>query len=164
MTDYTDLGARFSEQLPAETLAKFIASLGIPCDLVEVPATFDIGCYGIRVSRELVPKLQGLLKLARLTKCAGDISATVVAVGLARANIPCYVGGGAMYGPFRLGSGVVPLIETKEMGSVIFVPESQLEAAQRLLSDPPLSAEELTNLALRTAPIRMIRCNCHGIL
>lgn len=152
MTDYTDLVARFSDQLPAETLAKFIASLGIPCDLVDVSGTFDIGYYGIRVARELVPNLRGLLKLARLTTCAGDIPATVIAVGLARAKIPCYIGGGAVYGPFRLGSAAVPLIETKEMGSVIFVPESMLEAAQQLLSDPPLSDEELTKLALRTTP------------
>jgi hypothetical protein len=153
VTDYTDLVARFSERRPAETLAKFIASLGISCDLVEVPdAFFDIGRYGIHVSRELVPELQRLLKLARLRNCAGDIPANVLAVRLAREEIPCYIGGGAMYGPLRLGSGIVPLIETTEQGSVIFVPESMLETARQLLSEPPLSEEELTRLALGTAP------------
>jgi hypothetical protein len=112
----------------------------------------DVERYGIRVSRELVPKLQSSLNLARLTNCAGDIPANVVAVGLARAKIPCYIGGGAMYGPFSLGSAVFPLSETKEQGSVIFVPEALLESAQELLSNPPLSEDELTKLALRTAP------------
>jgi hypothetical protein len=50
-----------------------------------------------------------------------------------------------------LVSNPASLSETKELGSVIFVPESLLEAAQDLLSNPALSEDELMKLALRTA-------------
>jgi hypothetical protein len=35
MADYTDIIARFADQLAAETLAKFIADAGVSCDVVD---------------------------------------------------------------------------------------------------------------------------------
>ena len=35
-SDYTDICARFIDPLPAETLANFIASQGVPSDVVDV--------------------------------------------------------------------------------------------------------------------------------
>jgi hypothetical protein len=51
-SDYTDIVARFSDQLAAETLANFLASIGIPCELVENSDALFFGRRdGVRVAK-----------------------------------------------------------------------------------------------------------------
>lgn len=158
-TDYTDIVARFSDQLAAETLAKFIASAGIPCDLVDIwdpLAPVDVERYGVRVSRSRIGELKHILELTPVANRLEPISAQLIAGRLARENIPCYVGGWHAFGLWGGSSDrlddVVTLKETKELGAMIAVPGSLFRAAMRVLNQPPISEAELTELALHTAP------------
>lgn len=149
--DYTDIVARFSDQVAAETLARFIATLGISCDLVEVSdfvSMFDAR-YGIRVARDLIDDLKKALNLTPIASYAEPVSAQIVAGRLARENIPCYVGG-APVGPmaWKLGCSGVPIDDTGKLGpGTLAVPASFVDKAQRVLQEK-ISEDELTKLAL----------------
>ena len=149
--DYTDIFARFSDQLAAETLAQFIASLGISCDVVDVPdpiPMFDAR-YGIRVARSLIDELKAALNLMPVVSYTDPVSAQVVAGRLAREDIPCYVGA-PVVGPtmWKLGYSGVPVDDTGKLGpGTLAVPASFVGAAQRVLRET-ISETELTKLAL----------------
>ena len=90
-TDYTDIIARFTDQLAAETLANFITSAGIQCDIVD---SWDaVGCetYGVRVLRNQIPDLRRVLELTPVAKRLTPTAAQVMAGQLARENVGCYV-------------------------------------------------------------------------
>lgn len=156
-TDYTDIIARFTDQLAAETLAKFIADAGISCDVVDrgdvvspMPEP-----YGVRVPRDRIEELKEILKLTPVEEGLSPVAAELMAGRLAREGIPCYVGGwrglGLVAGYIPLGFAR-PLKETTEQGCMVAVPESRFKSAMRVLSEPPISDAELTELALRTPP------------
>ena len=157
-TDYTDIVARFTDQLAAETLAKFIADAGISCDVVDrgdIVAPMPES-YGVRVPRDRIDELRDILKLTPVAKRLTPVAAELMAGRLAREGIPCYVGGwhsfGVMWGGDRQRDARTTLKETKEQGYMVAVPESRFKAAMRVLNEPPISDAELTELALRTPP------------
>lgn len=161
MTDYTDIIARFTDQLAAETLAKFIADAGISCDVVDRGDVLSPmpDCYGVRVPRDRIDELKEILKLAPVAKGLTHAAAELMAGRLARENIPCYVGGWHNFGAgvWAPGSNLqldanTTLKETKEQGYMVAVPGSHFKAATRVLNQPPISDAELTELALRTPP------------
>lgn len=127
------------------------ASLGISCDLVDVPdpVTMLDARYGIRVARSLIDQLKEALKLTPLASYTEPVSAQVGAGRLARENIPCYVGV-PVVGPtmWKLGYSVVPIDDTGNLGrGTLAVPASFIGAAQRVLRDT-ISEAELAKLAL----------------
>jgi len=151
-TEYSDIVARFSDQLAAETLAKFIAAAGIACD-VETSDSTGLARYRVRVLRRLVPEMQRILNLTVVAKYADPASAEVVVGRLVRENIPCYLGGGSRDLLNRLGFVGIAWNDNGEIGvSTVAVPASLVEEAQRVLSTPPLIDADLTKLALRTPP------------
>jgi hypothetical protein len=155
-TDYTDIVARFSDQLAAETLAKFIAAAGIPCGLVDVWDAVGLERYGVRVPRSRIGELKQVLKLTPVGKRLSDAAAQVMAGRLAREDIPCYVGGwhtfGGVWGTGSIGlDSLTTLKETKEPGEMVAVPASAFGKALHVLNQQPISEAELTELALRTA-------------
>ena len=156
---YTDVVARFTDQLAAETLAEFIASTGIACDVVQLTGTTDFETYGVRVSRDRIEELKDVLKLTPVANRLTPVSAQVIAGQLAREGVPCYVGGwhnfggGAFAATFDLQlDAKTTLRETNEPGYMIAVPASKFRNAMRLLNQSPISEAELTDLALRTPP------------
>jgi hypothetical protein len=154
-TDYTDIVARFSEQLAAETLAKHLASVGITCDVVGVSDNpMGLECYGVRVARNLIAEMKDVLKLTRVGIYSEAISPQIVAGRLARENIPCFVGlrPALGVGPYGIGYSAVPIDDTGELAGGIAVPAKFAEAARRILDKPPLREIALTDLALRTPP------------
>jgi hypothetical protein len=147
MIDYTDIISRFSEPLAAETLAKFIAAAGIPCDVVENWSVFALERYCVRVQRSRLAELKETLKLAPVASGLSGAAAQIVAGQLAQVNIPCYIGGWHGFGRW----GDEPLKETTETGALIAVPESLSKEAMQVLNER-LTEAELSELALRTAP------------
>src|SRR5215472_17657050 len=159
MSNYTDIVARFTDQLAAETLAKFIASVGIACDVVELRGPVDLELYGVRVSRDRIDELKDALKLTPVANRLTATSAQVIAGRLAREDVACYIGGWHSFGGI-LGLATfdlqldakTTLRETKEPGRMIAVPASQFKEAMRVLNQSPISEGELTDLALRSNP------------
>ncbi|HWZ63570.1 MAG TPA: hypothetical protein VNX02_11145 [Steroidobacteraceae bacterium] len=150
-TDYTDLIAAFTDPVAAETLAKFIASIGISCDVEEVSdylaqaQPFQTR-YGIRVPRAQRDNLKGALNLSLVAKYTDPISAEVAAGRLAREDIPCVVGWPRTF--MYVWLQAVPTDESGSIGSrTLLVPRSFVGAAQRVLQQD-MSGEALTNLAL----------------
>jgi hypothetical protein len=156
-SDYTDIVARFSDQLAAETLAKAISSAGIPCDVVDLWDAVGLERYGVRVQRSKIVDLRRSLKLTPVANRLAPNAAQVIAGRLARENIPCYVGGwhtfGGVWGSGSIGlDSITTLKETSEPGEMIAVPASLFGKAMRILNQPPIPEAELADLALRTAP------------
>jgi hypothetical protein len=158
-TDYTDIVARFTDQLAAETLAKFIASAGIPCDVVDTWDPVHLERYGVRVPRSQIVDLRRILKLTPVVNRLAPAAAQVLAARLAREDVPCYVGGWHSFGGGAFGptsdlqlDAKTTLKETREPGYMIAVPASLFGKAMRVLNQQPISEAELTELALRTAP------------
>jgi hypothetical protein len=150
-TDYTDEIARFSDQLCADTLAKFISSEGIPCD-VEILNCPGLANYRVIVRRALLGKLNQALKLTQVAKYTDPTSAEVVAGRLVREKIPCLIFGGTGSLLGRLGFAVIPWNDTGElMVYPIAVPHAFLTRAQRVLNASDISEAELTKLALSTS-------------
>jgi hypothetical protein len=159
MTIYTDIVARFTDVVAAETLAKYIASVGIECDVVQLRGPTDFGTYGVRVARDRIDELKYALKLTPVANRLTPTSAQVIAGRLAREDIPCYIGGwhhfggGTFTASFDLElDAKTTLRETKEPGYMIAVPASQFGEAMRVLNQSPISETELADLALGTAP------------
>jgi len=148
------------DQLAAETIAKFIASAGIACDVVQLRGgPMDLAPYGVRVSRDGIDELKDLLKLTPVANRLKPTAAQVIAGQLAREGIPCYIGGWHKFGGGAWGPGSdlqldakTTLKETKEQGYMIAVPASHFREAMRVLNQPPISEAELTDLALGTQP------------
>jgi len=153
-TDYTDIVARFSDQVAAEVLANFIATAGVPCDVVNIWDPVRLECYGVRVQRSRIGDLRQALDTKPVASRLNSAAAQVIAGRLARENVPCYVGGGHIPGP--LGDSDKPIRETTESGLVgaqfmVAVPAQFVRAALRILN-VTLSEAELTNLALADDP------------
>jgi len=144
----TDVVARFMDQFEAETLANFIASQGIPCDLVEIWNVVRPYRYGVRVERSRIDELRRTLKLKPVANCLTATGAQILAGRLTREGVPCYVGGEHTY----FFESAVPIRETKEPGHMVAVPEVFFADALHILNKQPLSDEELTALAVGTAP------------
>jgi len=153
--DYTDIVARFSDELAAEMLASFISSAGVPCDVVELWDYVRREAFCIRVQRSRISELRQALDLKPVATRLNSTAAHLMAGRLAREGVPCYVGGGHV--PGALGDSDVPLGETSESGFfgsqyTVSVPERFLKAALRTLNAPLISDVDLEKLALRTAP------------
>jgi hypothetical protein len=156
-TDYTDIVARFSDQLAAETLADAISTAGIACEVVDLWDAGQLERYGVRVQRSKIVDLRRVLELTPVVNRLTSGAAQVMAGRLARENIPCYIGGwhtfGGVWGTGSIGlDSVTTLKETNEPGEMIAVPGSLFGRAMRILNQPPISETELAELALRTAP------------
>jgi hypothetical protein len=158
-TDYTDIVARFTDQLAAETLAKYIASAGFPCDVVDI-GPISRQPYGVRVSRNQIADIRRVLKLTPVVNGLTPVAAQMTAGQLAREEIPCYIGGEHSFGASTLLPGtshltldsITTLKETKEPGDMIAVPASLFQEAMRVVNQAPISEAELTELALGIAP------------
>jgi hypothetical protein len=149
VTDYTDIVARFNDTVAAETLANFIASAGIPCDVVDVWSPVHVECYAVRVQRSRISDLRQLLDLKPVANRLNSAAAHVIAGRLARENVPCYIGGGHIFGELIPGGDTdVPIRDTTELGFMVAVPARFVRVALRILNVAPLSEEELTKLAL----------------
>jgi len=153
-SDYTDIFARFSDQVAAETLARFIAEAGISCDLVEVSDSPLFGRrFGIRVARGAIADLKEILKLRPVANYKDAVSAEVAAGRLAREGVPCYIGGPPVLSMpiFGLGYSGVPIDDTGKLRvGTLAVPASFVHAALRILNEE-ISEDELTKLALGDA-------------
>jgi hypothetical protein len=143
-TDYTDEVARFSDELCADTLAKFISSQGFPCDVESVNGP-GLDNYRVTVSRALWGELTQALKFTQAAKYADPTSAQVVAGRLVREEIPCVIFGRGRYVLGGFGVTGMP------MDYPIAVPHAFLARAQRVLNAPDISEAELTKLALSTS-------------
>lgn len=160
-TDHTDIVARFTDQLAAETLAKFIASAGFSCDVVDI-GPISRQPYGVRVSRNQIADIRRVLKLTPVVNGLTPVAAQITAGQLAREEMPCYTGrkhsfGASMFLPTGGTShltldSITTLKETKEPGDIIAVPASLFQEAMRVLNQAPISEAELTELALGTLP------------
>jgi hypothetical protein len=153
--DYTDIVARFIDEVAAETLANFIASVGVPCDVVDIWNPVRAECFAIRVERSRIADLRQALDLKPVATRLNPPAAQILAGRLARENVPCYVGGLHSPGPF--GDFDVPIRETTESGFVgnqctVAVPAKFVRAALRILNLAPISEAELAKLALVDAP------------
>jgi len=62
-TDYTDIVARFTDEVAAETLANFIAAVGVPCDIVDIWDAVRAERFAIRVERSRITDLRQVLDL-----------------------------------------------------------------------------------------------------
>jgi hypothetical protein len=149
---YTDVFARFTDLVAAETLAEFIAAWGIPCHLEELSGSncFPFArCYGVRVARGLIEELKQRLQLTPVGAYRDSLSANVVAGRLARERIPSYVGDQSVtgVGPYGIGISGVPIDDDGRLGGSLAVPAAYVDAAKRVLSDV-ISDDELTKLAL----------------
>ena len=150
-TDYTDIVARFTDEATAETLASFISSLGIPCDVVDIWNAVRAEGFAIRVERTRIQELRQALDLKPIATRLNPPAAYVLAGRLAGENIPCYVGGLHIPGPF--GDFDVPIKETTESGlgtnqCMVAVPAKFTRAALRIMNAPAITDEERTKLAL----------------
>jgi len=139
-TDYTDIIARFTDQLAAETLAKFIASAGFSCDVVDIWGPFSLQPYGVRVSRSQVADIRRVLELTPVVSRLTPVAAQLKAAQLAREEVPCYVGGEHSFWPasYSLDS-ITTLKVTKEAGDMIAVPACLFKKAMRVLNQAPIS-------------------------
>ena len=143
-TDYTDDVAWFSEKLCADTLAKFISSEGIPCDVESLDGP-GLANYRVTVRRALWGELTQALKLTQVAKYADPASAEIVAGRLVREEIPCVIFGRSRNVLARFG------VAGMSMAYPIAVPHAFLTRAQRVLNAPNISEAELTKLALSTS-------------
>ena len=160
MSNYSDIVARFTDQLAAETFANCISSVGVDCDVVDLIGPTYAGEYGVRVSRDRIAELRDLLKLTQIASGLEYYAAQLLAGRLARENIPCYIGGGHAFGEGFFGvpgsslqlDAQITLKQTTVSGYMVAVPESQHSAAMSVLNSPPISDGELAELALSTPP------------
>jgi len=149
--DYTDIVARFTDEAAAEALANFIASVGVPCDVVDIWDAVRSERFAIRVERSRITDLRQVLDLKPVATHLNSAAAQIIAGRLARDNVPCYVGGLHSPGPF--GDFDVPIKETTTSGLVgdqcmVAVPVKFARTALHLLNAAPPSEAELTKLAL----------------
>jgi hypothetical protein len=150
-TDYTDIVARFTDEIAAESLANFIASAGIPCDVVDIWDEARLERFAIRVQRSRIGDLRQALDLKPVATRLSFSAAQLLAGRLARENVPCYVGG--LHRPGLFGDSDVPIRETTESGVVgnqcmVAVPGKVMKTALRILNAAQISDAELTKLAL----------------
>jgi hypothetical protein len=150
-TDYTDIVARFTDGVTAEKLANFIAAVGVPCDVVDIWDPVRAERFAIRVERSRITDLRQALDLKPVATRLSPAAAQILAGRLSRENVPCYVGGLHIPGPF--GDFDVPISETTQSGFVgdqcmVAVPAKFTRTALRILNTAPISDAELTKLAL----------------
>ena len=154
-SEYTDIIARFCDDVVAATFAGFITSLGISCDVTEIWDSTRIERYAIRVQRCRIPELRRALDLKPVVTRIRSIDAQVIAGRLARDGVPCYIGG-LHLDPGLGGDSDVPIRETTEgmprIDCMIAVPGPFVREALRLVNVAPLTDEELTRLALADEP------------
>jgi hypothetical protein len=154
-SDYSDVFARFTDLVAAQTLAEFIATLGIACDLEELSGSNSFPfaqSYGVRVARGLIDELKDRLQLVPVSTYRDPASANIVAGRLARERIPCYLGDQTVtgVGPNGIGLSGVPIDDDGRLAGSLAVPAACVEAARRVLADV-ISDDELTKLALAEA-------------
>jgi hypothetical protein len=149
--DYTDIVARFTDEVAASTLAEFIASVGIPCDVVETWDPQRLERFAIRVQRNRIPDMRRALDLKPVVTRLSPVGAQIVAGRLAREGVPCYVGGLHLDSPWG-GDGDVPIRETTDgyagVDCMVAVPAQFVRDALRIVKVAPVSDDELTKLAL----------------
>jgi hypothetical protein len=145
--DYTDVVARFTDELAAETLAQFIASLGVPCDVVDIWDAIRTDGYAAKVQRSLIDGLRQALDLKSIANDLTCAAAEIMAARLARQSIPCYIGGMSA-SRFPDSMTPVPLKDATGPGYMVAVPARCFEDASQIINEPPISDEELTRLAL----------------
>jgi hypothetical protein len=151
-TEYTDVFARFTDELAAATLAEFIASLGVPCDVVNLWSGAQLDSYAVKVQRSLIDGLREALQLRQVADQLTFAGAEIMAGRLARTGIPCCI-----VDPDANAYPSGPLVGITPQGSAgngvtLSVPESFLSAAQEILSGSDVSEEELTRQALEADP------------
>jgi len=149
---YTDIVARFTDEVAALTLAEFISSQGIPCDVAEIWDPLRLERFAIRIQRSRIADLRQTLDLKPVATRLTSTSAQLVAGRLAREGVPCFIAGLHIASVGRFGDSDVPILETTEgvAGSdcMIAVPAQFVGEALRLLNVAPVSEAELTRLAL----------------
>ena len=154
-SELTEVVGAFTDQVAAETLAKFLASLGVSCDVEEVSdylsqaQPFRVR-YGVRAVRSQLDSLKKDLKLSVAAKYSEPIAAEVAAGRLAREGIPSWVGWPHSF--IYLWLQAAPIDDGGGTGArVLLVPATFLADAQRVL-EQDISDDDLTKLALSYEP------------
>jgi len=149
LNDYTDVVAWFSDEAGAEVFAKFVASEGMPCHIIGIRKATRFEQFGVHVQRNRIDELRQILRLKAVANGVTPIAARSMGRRLARAGIPCCVGGEHGH-PSALSA--TALCGTREIGHIVAVPEAFLSQAVRILNVAPPPNAELTERTLETLP------------
>ena len=149
VSDHTEVVVRFLDETGAQVFAKFVASGGIPCHIADISDSARPDRYGVHVQRNRLEELRDHLRLTTVASGLTPDTAQRMADQLARAGIPCYVGGttGSLVDDSFLSSRRI-----KEFGDIIAVPEPFSVGAHRILgrrSPPAFDARDIAPLAAR---------------
>ena len=144
MTGEGSIVARFADHAAAEVLARFITRLRLPCVVAAVePPGLVSNC--VCVPAEFLTELTQRAQFTTVGRYEDPTSAEVILGRLVRENIPAYIEGwGALDRLAFVGRFSGPYD--------VRVPKELVPQAQAILGAPPLSDEELTDLALQTPP------------
>jgi hypothetical protein len=148
VSDYTDVVVRFSNETGAQVFAKFVASEGIPCHIVDICDSVRPDRYGVHVQRSRIDELRDILRLTTVANRLTPPAAQLIANQLARAGIPCYVGGASsslVDDPLRRPRGL------KEFGDIVAVPEPFSVGAYRILGKRAPAGVDARGIATFTA-------------
>ena len=136
VSDYTDVVARFEDELGAEVFARFLACEGISCHVSGIAQTVHFERYGVHVHSNRIDELRRRLRLQPLASPTTPLAAQSIARRLAREGIPCWVAGDHSY---LLEDEPADPPENPEPTHLVAVPESFLWLAMGILdiATPP---------------------------
>jgi hypothetical protein len=119
VSDYTDPVVRFGDEASAQVFAKFVASQGFPCHIVEASQRMHSTRYGVHVQRHRIDELKNILKLTPVACSVSPTAAQLMARQLSGAGIPCYAGDAtsSLFDDASLAAADI------EVGHVVAVPE-----------------------------------------
>ena len=101
------------------------------------------------MQRNRIDELRQILRLKAVANGVTPIAARSMGRQLARAGIPCCVGGEHGY---QSALSATALCGTTEIGHIVAVPETYLSQAVRILNLAPPSSADLTELKRETLP------------
>jgi hypothetical protein len=148
LSDCTDVVVRFLNETGAQVFAKFVASEGIPCHIVDICDSIRPERFGVHVQRSRIDELRDILRLTTVAGRLTPIAAQRIADQLARAGIPCYVGSATsslVDDSFPSARGM------KEFGDTVAVPEPFSVGALRILGKRQLPGFATREMASVTA-------------
>jgi len=149
VSDHTDVVARFAEEVVAQVFAKFLASEGIPCHVVDIRESARPDRYGVRVPQRWGDELNEILRLTPVANHLTPIAAQLVAGQLARAGIPCYAGAESTR---LLAESGLAVTEREGLRHIVAVPAPFVAGASGILEkELPWDAEP-PGIALGIAP------------
>jgi hypothetical protein len=152
VNDYTDVVVRFLNETGAQVFAKFVASEGVPCHIVDICDSVRPDRYGVHVQSSRIEELRDLLRLTTVASGLTPGAAQRMADQLARVGIPCYVGGATSS---LVDESFLSSRRMKEFGDIVAVPEPFSVGALRILGRrqlPGFGAREIGPVAAARQP------------